>query len=167
MGSRYSVQIHRSPKRVGSSSQRGTSKHKHMRLHSKQARVEETSDEEFSDLTLPQGSSTQISHFSDSLASLPSLQLLKEDERTQRKVQKQLEWLQGQQRGARTADKTIKSGFHRSGDNAVKPEIAWPHHHCFPNAKGNMPEYKELSPLQFMIGFMGCVLHRRIVTQLG
>ena len=70
-------------------------------------------------------------------------------------MQKQLELLQGQQRS--TAGKTIKSGLHRAGDNSVKHEIAWPHHHCFPSAGGQLTDYKELSPLQFMVGFLGCL----------
>ena len=68
---------HSSPKRLYSSSKKGTSKSKHTRQHSKQVRVEESSDEEFYDLSSPQGSSTQISHFSDTFASQPSLHLLK------------------------------------------------------------------------------------------
>ena len=149
---------HSSPKRQSSSSRRGHHKHKLASTSSQQMRMEETSDEEFTDLASPQGSSTHISHHSDSFSSQPSLQLLKEDERTQRKVQRQLERLQGQHRGAITTGKAIKSGLLRSGDNAVKTEIPWPQHHCFPSAGGKLPEYKELSPLQFMIGFMGCVL---------
>ena len=145
-------------KRVSSSSKRGHLKHKHARMHSQQVKVEDTSDEEFSDLASPQGSSTHISHHSDNFVSQPSLQLLKEEERTQHKVQQQLERLQGQHRGVMTTGKAIKFGLLRPGDNAIKTEIAWPHHHCFPNAGGKLPEYKELSPLQFMIGFMGCVL---------
>ena len=85
----------------------------------------------------------------------PSVQHLRPDERIQRQVQKQLEKLQGQPRHA--AGTKIKSGLLRAGDNAVKQEISWPHHHCFPGPGGQLPEYKELSPLQFMVGFIGCV----------
>ena len=108
----------------------------------------------------PQASSTQVSQLSDSEFSVtqPSLQFLREDDRTQRKVQKQLQKLQGQPRGtSNQGNKTFRSGLHRSGDNAIKVEIPWPHHYCFPGQGGNMPEYKDLSPIQFMIGFMGCI----------
>ena len=71
---------------------------------------------------------------------------------------KQLERLQGQPRGAtHSGNKTFKSGLHRAGDTAIKVEIPWPHHHCFLGQGGNLPEYKHLSPIQFMIGFMGCI----------
>ena len=39
----------------------------------------------------------------------------------------------------------------------MKQLISWPHHYCLPSAGGQLPEYKELSPLQFMIGFLGCL----------
>ena len=156
--------VHSSPKRPYSNSRRGTSKGGHARQSRKLVRVEESSDEEWSDMSSPQASSTQTSHFNDTSASQPSLQLLKEDERTQQKVQRQLEKLQGQARGSRIAGKKIKSGLLRSGDNEVKTEIAWPHHHCFPSAGGNLPEYRELSPLQFLVGFMGCVLEENSNT---
>ena len=87
----------------------------------------------------------------------PSLQFLKQDARTQRKVQRQLEKLQGQSRSTTVSGKPFKSGLHRSGDNAVRLEIPWPHHHCFPGPGGNLPDYKDLSPLQFMVGFLGCI----------
>ena len=54
----------------------------------------------------------------------PSLQFLKEDNRTQWKVQKQLQNLQGESRGtSNQGNNTFKSGLHRSGDNAIKVEI--------------------------------------------
>ena len=87
-----------SPKQVYSSSKGGTSKHKHAGQPHKLLRVEESSYEEFSDPTSPQGCSTQISHFSNTFALQPSLQSLKEDERMQQKVQKRLERQQGQHR---------------------------------------------------------------------
>ena len=86
-----------------------------------------------------------------------SIDFLKNDEEIQRKVQRQLEKLQGTQRQLSTGNKTIKSGLHRAGDSAVKQEINWPHHHCFPGPGGQLPDYKELSPLQFMVGFLGCL----------
>ena len=86
-----------------------------------------------------------------------SIDFLKNDDEIQRKVQRQLERLQGKQRHTSTGNKTIKSGLHRAGDSAVKQEISWPHHHCFPGPGGQLPEYKELSPLQFMVGFLGCL----------
>ena len=86
-----------------------------------------------------------------------SVDYLKSDERIQRQVQRQLERLQGKPRLAQEGNKTFKSGLHRSGDNTVQHNIAWPHHFCFPNQGGQLPEYKELSPLQFMVGFLGCL----------
>ena len=112
----------------------------------KQVKLQESSDEEYSSVHTPQVSRTQISQLSDSELSVtqPSLQFLREDDRTQRKVQK----LQGQPRETSTqGNKTFKSGLHRSGDNAMKVEIPWPHHHCFPEQGGNMPEYKDLFPI--------------------
>ena len=130
------------------------------RRPAKQVKLQESSDEEYSSVHTPQASSTQVSQLSDSEFSVtqPSLQFLREDDRTQREVQKQLQKLQGQPRGTTNqGNKTFKSGLHRSGHNAIKVEIPWPHHHCFPGQGGNMPEYKDLSPIQFMIGFMGCI----------
>ena len=137
---------HSSPKRSSSSANRGPPKHMHRRRHAKQVRVEESSDEEFSDLTSPRGSSTHISHYSDSFASQPSLQLLKEDERTQRKVQQQLERLQGQHRGAATSGKTIKSGLLRSGDNAVKQKYHGPITTVFPMQEENYQNIRNSRP---------------------
>ena len=76
----------------------------HVKLH-------ESSDEEFIDFSTPQASSTQILHLADSEVSREqsSLQFLKDDERTQRKVQKQLERLQGQPReSSHSGNKTVK-----------------------------------------------------------
>ena len=39
----------------------------------------------------------------------------------------------------------------------MKQLISWPHHYCFPSAEGQLPEDKELSPLQFMIRFLRCL----------
>ena len=86
-----------------------------------------------------------------------SVDFLKTNEKVQRQVQRQLQKLQGQQRRGTEGKHSIKSGLHRAGDNAVKQFISWPHHYCFPSAGGQLPEYKELSPLQFMIGFLGCL----------
>ena len=74
-------------------------------------------------------------------------------------IQRQLQKLQGQQRHNTEGKHSIKSGLHCAGDNAVTQLISWPHHYCFPSAGGQLPaaEYKELSPLQFMIGFLGCL----------
>ena len=61
--------------------------------------------------------------------------ILKQYEATQKKVQRQLLKLQGLARSALPkTGKKLKSGLHRAGDNAVKLEIPWPHHHYFPNA---------------------------------
>ena len=97
--------------------------------------------------------SGKVSHSSEQV----SIDFLKNDDEIQRKVQRQLERLQGKQRHTSTGNKTIKSGLHRAGDSAVKQEISWPHHHCFPGPGGQLPEYKKLSPLQFMVGFLGCL----------
>ena len=105
-------------------------------------------------------SSIHASHGTDddTIASQPSLQWLKQDAKTQRQVQQQLQKLQGLPRSATSRPgKSFKSGLLRSGDNDVKIQIAWPHHHCFPTQGGSLPEYKELSPLQFMVGFLGCL----------
>ena len=60
-------------------------------------------------------------------------------------------------KGIHLQEKPFKSGLLRSGDNAVKQEISWPHHHCFPGQGGQLPNYKDLSPMQFMVGFLGCL----------
>ena len=98
----------------------------------------------------------QPSDASMTTSSQLSVDFLKNDDMVQRKVRKQLEKLQGQQRTS--SGKNLKSGIHRAGDCAVKREIAWAHHHCFPGPNGQLPEYKDLSPLQFSIGFLGCLL---------
>ena len=97
-----------------------------------------------------------LSEASVTASSQLSVDFLKNDDMVQRKVRRQLEKLQGRQRTS--SGKNLKSGIHRAGDCAVKREIAWPHHHCFPGPNGQLPEYKDLSPLQFSIGFMGCLL---------
>ena len=98
----------------------------------KQIRVEESSDDELSSLSSRQGSSTQISQLDDTSATQPSLQLLRENDRTQRKVQKHLEQLQGRHRGSEASGKSIKSGLHHSGDNAVKLRLPGPTTSVFP-----------------------------------
>ena len=98
----------------------------------------------------------QINDSSVTASSQLSVDFLKNDDVVQQKVRKQLEKLQGHQRTS--TGKNLKSGIHRAGDCAVKKEIAWPHHHCFPGPNGQLPEYKDLSPLQFSIGFLGCLL---------
>ena len=121
--------------------------------------VSDSSDKEDSRFT-SQPSSSQFSGISDIelLDAQPSMQFLKQDDAIQRKVQKQLLKLQDQARSAlHRSGKKLKLGLHRAGDNAVKLEIPWPHHHCFPSVGGNLPEYKDLSPIQFVIGFMGCI----------
>ena len=65
-----------------------------------------------------------------------SIDFLKHADKIQRQVQHQLERLQGKQRHLTTGNKTIKSDLHRAGDSAVKQEISWPHHHCFPGPAG-------------------------------
>ena len=92
-----------------------------------------------------------------SLNSQVSVDFLKSNEKIQRQVQRQLQKLQVQQRHNTEGKHSIKSGLHRAGDNAVKQLISWPHHYCFPSAGRQLPEYKELSPLQFMIKFLGCL----------
>ena len=118
---------------------------------------ESSSDEDYDPSHASHRPHRHGSHLSESRNSQDQLSLdfLRNDDRIQKKVQKQLERLQGQQRS--TTGKTIKSGLHRAGDNSVKREIAWPHHHCFPGAGGQLPDYKELSPIQFMVGFLGCL----------
>ena len=64
-----------------------------------------------------------------------SLDFFKNDDKMEKKVRKQLGMLQGQQR-SNSGTKSIKSGLHRAGENSVKREMAWPHHHCFPGAGG-------------------------------
>ena len=82
---------------------------------------------------------------------------LKSDSRVQRQVQRQLEKLQRRSHTTHEGTKNFKSGLHRTGDNAVRHIIGWPHHYFFPSAGGQLPDYKELSPLQFMVGFLGCL----------
>ena len=114
----------------------------------------DTSDDDITTETLY----SRISHSGyDSQASdQVSIDFLKTDDKVQRKVQRQLARLEGKQRHS-AGNKTIKSGLHRAGDSAVKQEISWPHHHCFAGPGGQLPDYKELSPLQFMVGFLGCL----------
>ena len=119
--------------------------------------ADSSSDEDFDPMSSGRQLHRHSSRLSDSHTSQQQLSLdfLKNDDHVQKKVQRQLEMLQGQHRT--TSGKSIKSGLHRAGDNSVKCEIAWPHHHCFPGAGGQLPDCKELSPLQFMVGFLGCL----------
>ena len=96
---------------------------------------------------------------------IASLDYLKSDDRIQWKVQKKLQQLQGTSRTALSGNKTVKSGLHRSGDNNVKKEIGWPHHFSFPGQSGSqLPDYQDLSPLQFMVGYVCRMKH---LTQSG
>ena len=105
------------------------------------------------------------SHSTVSDQSQLSLDFLKTDEKVQKKVQRQLERLQGSSRGNTiSGTKTLKSGLYRTGDNAVRQEIAWLHHYCFPGPGGQLPEYKDLSPIQFFIGFLGCLQEEKSNT---
>ena len=114
----------------------------------------DTSDDDVTTET----SYSRISHsgHNSQVSDQVSIDFLKTDDKVQRKVQRQLARLQGKQRHS-AGNKTIKSGLHRAGDSAVKQEISWPHHHCFAGPGGQLPDYKELSPLQFMVGFLGCL----------
>ena len=130
--------------------------------------TDDSSDEDNSQLTSFSPSRTgagRSSHSAVSDQSQISLEFLKTDEKVQRKVQRQLERLQGSSRGTSiSGTKTLKSGLLRSGDNAVRQEIAWPHHYCFPGPGGQLPEYKDLSPIQFFIGFLGCLQEEKSNT---
>ena len=72
-------------------------------------------------------------------------------------MQKNLRQLQGSSRTGHSGNKPVKSGLHRSGDNNVKKEIGWPHHFCYPGSSGQLPAYQDLSPVQFMVGYLGCI----------
>ena len=151
---------HSSPKRSHRCSSVCSSDH---RKRSRTQRVShsalsDTSDEyiegNFLGNTIDQPSQLRASASSNSQV---SVDFLKTNEKVQRQVQRQLQKLQGQQCRGTEGKHSIKSGLHRVGDNAVKQLISWPHHYCFPSAGGQLPEYKELSPLQFMISFLGCL----------
>ena len=107
--------VHSSPKRSLRCSARGDScfhRKRRMVSTSKQVTGDDSSDEDLTDFSHPRASSTQMSALSDHETSkeMPSLQFLKEDEKIQKKVQKQLERLQGQPRGTTSSGKkTIKS----------------------------------------------------------
>ena len=46
----------------------------------------------------------------------------------------------------------------------MKQEISLPHHHCFPGEGGQLPEYKNLSPVQFTVEFLGCLQDEPSIT---
>ena len=115
------------------------------------------SDDDFGSNSHSHNSLSRIARSEASVAShQPSAHFLRTDDQIQKQVQKQLERLQGTSRQGTTGNK-FKSGLLRAGDNAVQQEISWPHHHCFPGPGGQLPDYKDLSPLQFMVGFLGCI----------
>ena len=154
---------HSSPAKSSKSARKSR---RHRVRHATRRGDSDSSDEEDTRFS-SQASGSHFSRVSDTEVSdiQPSMDFLKHDEATQRKVQKQLLKLQGQSRsGAHKPGKSLKSGLHRAGDNAVKVEIPWPHHHCFPSAGGNLPEYKDLSPIQFSIGFLGCIQEEKSNT---
>ena len=147
---------HSSPKRSHTCS-RICSSHRSSKSQAVRKDVSDAQDSSDDDVTTDT-SYSRISHsgHDSQVSDQVSMDFLKTDERVQRKVQRQLERLQGKQRHS-AGNKTIKSGLHRAGDSAVKQEISWPHHHCFAGPGGQLPDYKELSPLQFMVGFLGCL----------
>ena len=153
--------VHSSPKKSHKCSKRCESRSSVRapdRADCNSAMADSSSDEDYNPSTSKRRLHRHSSHISESSMSQDqiSLDFLRNEDHIQKKVQKQLEMLQGQQRST-SGMKSIKSGLHRAGDNSVKREIAWPHHHCFPGAGGQLPDYKELSPLQFMVGFLGCL----------
>ena len=81
---------------------------------------------------------------------IASLDYLKLDDKIQRKFQRKLQQLQGTSRTAPSGNNRVKSGLHRSRDNNVKKEIGWPHHFYFPGQSGQLLDYQDLSPLQFI-----------------
>ena len=122
--------LHSSPAR-SSKSARKTGLHRVG--HATHQEVSDLSDEEESRFS-SQPSGSHLSCISDTEVSdvQPSLNFLKQNGATQRKVQKQLLKLQGQSRSTvHRSGKSLKLGLHRAGDNAVKVEIPRPHHHCF------------------------------------
>ena len=106
---------HSSPKRSHRCSARGDPGfHRKRRMVNtrKQVTGDDLSDEDLTDFSHPRASSTQMSALSDNETSkeMPYLQFLKENEKIQKRVQKQLKRLQGQPRGTTSSgNKTIKS----------------------------------------------------------
>ena len=151
---------HSSPKKSHKcSSACSTTPHKRSRTQrAPETALTDISDDDMDGNTLGNtlGQASQMG-MSASSRSQVSVDFLKSNEKIQRQVQRQVQKLQGKQRHNTEGKHSIKSGLHRSGDNAVKQLISWPHHYCFPSAGGQLPDYKDLSPLQFMIGFLGCL----------
>ena len=131
-----------SPVREGKSSRKLGRQHIKRVAH--QA-VSDSSDKEDSRFT----SQPSGSRLSDKDVQL-STQFLKPNDATQRKVQKQLLKLQGQ--GAM--------------DNAVKLEIPWPHHHCFPSSGVNLPKNKDLSPSNFSLDSWATYKRNRVTLSI-
>ena len=147
---------HSSPKRSHKCTTSCSSrKHKRSKLHKASNAASLNSSDEFLEDSSIQALTNDSQTADESAASRDqvSLEYLRSNDR----VQRQLEKLQGRSRGASEGNSKFKSGLHRSGDNAVRHIIGWPYHYCFPSAGGKLPEYKDLSPLQFMVGFLGCL----------
>ena len=151
--------LHSSPKRASSSVHKSSTKNcnGHTDNH-------DLSDASMDDTWKSSVHTTQITEdeYSDVT---PSMQFLKQDAKTQRRVQRELEKLQDQSRSTKASGKPFESGLHCSGDNAIRLEIPWPHHYCFPAPVGNLPDYKDLSPLQFMVDCFG-VYKRKQATPI-
>ena len=151
---------HSSPKRTHKcSTSCSSTKHKKSKSHRASNVASFNSSDEFLEESSIQGLAEDSQTADESAAPRDrvSMEYLKANDRVQRQVQRQLEKLQGRSRGASEGNSKFKSGLHRSGDNAVRHIIGWPHHYCFPSTGGKLPEYKDLSPLQFMVGFLGCL----------
>ena len=159
---------HSSPERSHKCNSPCTSQHSKKRCsrlaHSK---LHDSSDEDLIPSKLEQSSQLSSSHasnFSEVVSDHVSMDFLKNDEQVQQKVQRQFQCLQDKEKHSSAGNKLFKSGFLRSGDNAVKQGISWPHHHCFLGQGGQLLEYKDLSPMQFMVGFLGCLQYKPSAT---
>ena len=127
--------------------------------------TDSSSDEDDAQLSIFSPSCTVTGHSSHSTAFEQSqlyLDFLKTDEKVQRKVQRQLERLQGSSIGNTISG--TKTCLHRTGDIVVRQEIAWPYHYCFPGPGGQLPDYKDLSPIQFFVGFLHCLQEEKSNT---
>ena len=93
---------------------------------------------------------------------IPTFEELKSDVQIQAEVAKRLhqyDYLSQTEQGfkGKNTDAILKSGRYRTGIHKVRRTISWPQDFCT-TVNGKQPTYDDLSALQWMQGFIYCVL---------
>ena len=101
-------------------------------------------------------------------ATIPSFEILKDDDKIQKAIQQRLQHYHNMSRdnlkGNNKATTELKSGRFRSGVQKVQIAVNWPQDFCSVSAGAKQPNYEDLSTLQWVQGYVGCVLDEKDET---